>query len=150
MLEPIKYKELAQKIADRTGKDKELIESIILDVFFDLKDRMTKFEDLRYNLKNFCVFYYRKNKLLKLLDTLDKIIDGTIILKETQFTSFPYDRNPHELRNKVLRLLGRYEKFIETKNETKQYNKEARQNKLEEHKRVFTGEHQDAISRNDS
>jgi hypothetical protein len=111
---------------------------------------MTDFQDLRYSLKGLFILYYRKHKLEKLVDLLDKIIDGRLVLKHTTFNSFPYDRDPVELRNKVLRLLGRYEKYIEVRNETRAHNKKTRQDNLEERKRLSSGEYKDGVSGNDS
>jgi hypothetical protein len=148
MLRSIKYKDITEKVSNNINVNQDIIDSIVLDTFFDLKERMSKFEDLRYSLKGLMTFYYRKTKLEKLLDLVDKLINGELVLKHDTFNSFPYDRDPHELRNKILRLLGRYEKYIETKNETRANNKrykESIENNLEKYKGFFTGEHQDAI-----
>ena len=114
-MNPNNYKDIAFRLSKEKGLDEELVKSMIIDSFQNLKEKLTSFENLRYSIAGLLTFYHRQVKLEKLIERTNNVVIGDNVNCEL----FHYE-NANELKEKLDKLRTKYTNFI---NDKKQYKK---------------------------
>lgn len=109
------YKDIAYRLSKEKGLDEELIKSMVVDAFQNLKTKLTSFDNLRYSMTGLLTFYHRQVKLDKLIEKTNNVLIGDNVSCEL----FHYE-SPELLKERLDALREKYTSFITQKKQYKQ------------------------------
>jgi hypothetical protein len=109
------YKDIAYRLSKEKGLDEELIKSMVVDAFQNLKTKLTSFDNLRYSMTGLLTFYHRQVKLDKLIEKTNNVLIGDNVSCEL----FHYE-SPELLKERLDALRDKYTSFINQKKQYKQ------------------------------
>lgn len=109
------YKDIAYRLSKEKGLDEELIKSMVVDGFQNLKTKLTSFDNLRYSMTGLLTFYHRQVKLDKLIEQVNNVLIGDNVSCDL----FHYE-SPELLKERLDKLREKYTSFITQKKQYKQ------------------------------
>lgn len=122
-MQSYKFDEVIRNVCQKKGLNPDLMKSFSDHIFSTAKKEMSKFENLRINLRGLVNWYYGKKRLEEFIVKVENKIDcnnqGIPQKHKVSFLEKLSDTQIEELHQTILSLQDVYEKYVQEKKEVK-------------------------------